>query len=257
MSFHKSEVFALGTSSEEEQKMADILNCRVGQLHFQYLGVPISTKHLTVDDLREVNLKVQKRLPMWQGQILSSGGKSILIQSSLSSVPNYCMGMYKLQDDIHKKFDTDRANFFWHGQGDKRKYHMVKWGELARLKEMGGLGFTETRTMNVCLLSKWIFRIESDEDSLVMEMIRNKYLKGKGFFFSRASGGSQFWRGLHAIKKDFLQGACYKVGNGRKISLWNMPWNGETTLSVRFPNLFRICRNPMQSVAEAVENNVL
>jgi hypothetical protein len=37
---------------------------------------------------------------------------------------------------------------------------MVKWDELAKPKDHGGLGFTETRLMNMCMLSKWIFKLE-------------------------------------------------------------------------------------------------
>jgi hypothetical protein len=37
---------------------------------------------------------------------------------------------------------------------------MVRWDELTKPKEHGGLGFTETRLMNMCLLSKWIFKLE-------------------------------------------------------------------------------------------------
>jgi hypothetical protein len=36
---------------------------------------------------------------------------------------------------------------------------MVKWDELAKPKDHGGLGFTETRLMNMCLLLKWIFKL--------------------------------------------------------------------------------------------------
>ena len=131
INYHKSEVMVLGVEEQDELRFADLLNCKVGQFPMHYLGVPVSNRHPSVGDLRETNLKVQKRLPGWQGQILSSGGKTILIQSSLSSVPNYTMGIYRLQDEIHKKFDSGRANFFWHGQGGKKKYHMVKWETLA------------------------------------------------------------------------------------------------------------------------------
>jgi hypothetical protein len=37
----------------------------------------------------------------------------ILIESCLSSIPNYTMGVYLLQEEIHHKMDTARENFFW------------------------------------------------------------------------------------------------------------------------------------------------
>lgn len=58
---------------------------------------------------------------------------------------------------------------------------MIKWEALDKPKEFGGLGFIDTRAMNITLLCKWIFRLESGENSLCMNLLRRKYLRGKGF----------------------------------------------------------------------------
>lgn len=136
----------------------------------KYLGVPISSKQLQMAEFRYINVKVRKRLTRWQGQWLSSAGKSILIEKCLSSVPNYSMGVYLLFEGIHQKLDTDRADFFWHGPQNKKKYHMVKCQTMACPKEFGVLGFTETRVMNACLLTKWISRLENGEESLCCDL---------------------------------------------------------------------------------------
>jgi hypothetical protein len=52
-------------------------------------------------------------------------GESILIESCLSSLPNYIMGFYLLTGQVLQKIDSVRARFFWNS-GGKRKYHMVK-----------------------------------------------------------------------------------------------------------------------------------
>jgi hypothetical protein len=51
---------------------------------------------MTASDLAYVYQKVEKKLPTWQSVGLSSGGKSILIPTILSSIPNYAMGVYLL-----------------------------------------------------------------------------------------------------------------------------------------------------------------
>jgi len=63
-----------------------------------------------------------------------------------------------LKGDARGKMETARSNFFWHGLGQKKKYNMMKWEVLAPPKLEGGLGFADTRIMNQCLLSKWIFK---------------------------------------------------------------------------------------------------
>jgi hypothetical protein len=68
---------------------------------------------------------------------------------------------------------------------------------LAKPRDHDGLGFTVTRLMNVCLLSKWIVKLERRDEDLCCTLLRKKYLKDKGFFSSNARGASQFWKGLH------------------------------------------------------------
>jgi hypothetical protein len=113
----------------------------------KYLGIPVSDKILFAADLMAVGVKVEKRLPSWQGLQLFSGGESILIESSLSSLPNYIMGAYLHPGQVHHKMDSARARFYWDADV-KRKYHMVKWEVMAKPREFGGLGFTDTRLMN-------------------------------------------------------------------------------------------------------------
>jgi hypothetical protein len=108
------------------------------------------------------------------------GGGSILIESCLSSLPNYIMGFYLLPGQVHQKMSSARARFYW-DSGEKKKYHMVKWENLVRTKEFGGLGFTDTRLMNQCLLLRWIVKLERGDSDICTALLRRKYLKDRGF----------------------------------------------------------------------------
>jgi hypothetical protein len=161
INYDKSEIFVLGCTPEAEHRVAEILNCNVGKFPMKYLGVMVDCKHMTVSDLSYVYQKVEKKVPTWQNVGLSSGGKMILTESCLSSIPMYSMGIYRLQEEIHQKMNSARANFFWHGPNLKRKYHMAKWDIMASPKSAGRVGFTNTRAMNRYLLAKWLVKIES------------------------------------------------------------------------------------------------
>jgi hypothetical protein len=100
---------------------------------------------------------------------------------------------------------------------------MVKWEELANPRDHGGLGFTDTRLMNECLLAKWIIKLE---------MLRKIYLRGKGFLSSKPGGVSQFWKGLHDIKFTCQRGMKYIVGSGRKHRIWHEVWMGDYPLRI-------------------------
>jgi hypothetical protein len=117
---------------------------------------------------------------------------------------------------------------------------MVKWEVLTRLKEVGGLGFTDTNLMNQCLLSRWIIKLERGDTDMCSSLLRRKYLKEKGFFCVTLAGASQFWRGLYEIKYICQQGLKYLMGNRRKIRFWYDVWLGECPLKIRFRRLFEI-----------------
>lgn len=156
INFHKSEVFVFGAQQEEKERMANMLNCKLGELPLNYLGIPMSDKHLNMGIFDPLVQKILKRLDPWKGRNLTSGGRMILTNSCLSNIPLYYMGFYWLQEGVHKKMDRVRANFLWQGTEDKFRYHMAKLEMVCRPKDQGGLGIINTKIMNECLLVKWI-----------------------------------------------------------------------------------------------------
>jgi hypothetical protein len=55
-------------------------------------------------------------------------------------------------------------------------------GSLEQTKKFGGLGFLDVRVMNVCLLAKWIDKLERDDNSLCCAMLKKKYLGDRSIF---------------------------------------------------------------------------
>jgi hypothetical protein len=133
------------------------------------------------------------------------------------------MGIYLLQEEIHQKMDSARANFFWHGPFLKKKYHMAAWDLLASPKCGGGaLGFTNTRVMNLCLLAKWIFKIENNEDNICGSILRKKYLGERGILSCVSYNCSQFWRGVLDTREWCSRGFRYILGDGKKSGFGTM-----------------------------------
>jgi hypothetical protein len=73
INYQKSEVFVVGNSEEEADRIADIFNCNIGKLPLKYLGVMLHNRHMTTDDLTYVAQKVEKGIPTWQSVGLTSG----------------------------------------------------------------------------------------------------------------------------------------------------------------------------------------
>jgi hypothetical protein len=103
------------------------------------------------------------------------------MESSLSSLSMYTMRLYLLPEEVHHKIDSVRARFYW--------------DELAKPKDHEGLGFIETRLMNMCMLSKWIFKLERGDRDMCCDLLRKKYLKSKHFRNRQLYNGSNNLRG--------------------------------------------------------------
>uniref|UniRef100_J3LGX6 CCHC-type domain-containing protein n=1 Tax=Oryza brachyantha TaxID=4533 RepID=J3LGX6_ORYBR len=217
INYHKSEVFSVGISPEEEQRVANMLNCNSGSFPLCYLGLSMSPNRLRADDFSYILQKIRKRLNSWQAGSLYYSGRAILINAYLSSIPSYSMGLYYLPEVIYSQIDSLRSKFYWEGLGDKRRYHMVKWSNIAFPKDFGGLGFTETRAMNTALLSKWIFKLESEDNSLCTNLLRVKYMAVSGFFLEEVVEGRG---GKFARRMDSETSTRDKKSQGSKKRIW-------------------------------------
>jgi hypothetical protein len=216
INFHKSEVYVFVYQQQDKEIMANMLNYVLGEFPVKYLGIPVSDHHLGMGALSPILQKMIKRLDSWKGKHITFGGRQIITNSCLSSIPLYSMGLYWLTDGMHKQMDNIRANSVWQGAERKFRYRMAKWEMVTRPKDQGGLGIINTRTMNDCLLVKWIWRILQELDGLWFKIIKAKYLEGCSFFSAPNRGSSQFWKGLHKVKHLFKWGAIFKVKNGLK-----------------------------------------
>jgi hypothetical protein len=88
---------------------------------------------------------MEKKLDIWKGNSLSSGGRTILINSSLSSTAVHHMSMFLMPKTAIHQMDKVRRRFFWQGGFIKRKYHLVKWDKICKSKKQGGLAIKDLR----------------------------------------------------------------------------------------------------------------
>ena len=158
-----------------------------------------------------------------------------------------------LYEGNYQVIDEVRSKFFWQGTGKKRKYHMVKWDALIRPKDFGGLGILDVRAMNVCLVAKWLDRLENGPNNVCCELLKRKYLGSKNIFQIKKVSGSQFWRGLLGVRKWFQWGRAMKVRSGRQTSFWEDVWLGDCALKTQFHNLYNFCSDPNVTVEDVLK----
>jgi hypothetical protein len=129
---------------------------------------------------------------------------------------------------------------------------MVDWATVCKPKQFGGLGILNTKTMNIALMLKWIWKYYQNTRGLWADLLRAKYL-GERDFFSKdvPARGSQFWNSIQKLKWYFKLGARHKVHNGKWTYFWLDWWSGRGPLKTRYPLLFGCCSNPFTTVHAA------
>nr|XP_051211161.1 uncharacterized protein LOC127328612 [Lolium perenne] len=253
INFDKSEVVVLGYPPEAQQRIADNLNCRLAIFPVSYLGVPVRDSRILIRDLAPLVGRVRAKAKPWRGRFTSKGSKTVLIDSCLSSLPMYIMGLYLLPEGVHAAFDKELSRFFWQDRTGRQKYHMVKWADVCAPKDLGGIGIISSRHMNVALILKWVWRILSDDGGLWLKLIKAKYLRGRPLLACDRREGSQFWRALQDVKHEVRAGLSFSIGDGRGTMFWLDPWLGASPICLDFPDLFAICANPPCLVADVAQ----
>ena len=103
-----------------------------------------------------------------------------------------------------------------------------------------GLGIKDIRKMNLSLLCKWLWKIDS-ESGLWQEIIQFKYLKNDSICtVKHRQTDSPIWADLLKIRDIYLQGRKFIIGDGKKILFWRERWLYDQPLAQLFPDLFKM-----------------
>jgi hypothetical protein len=169
---------------------------------------------LTDKDWKHVEERFQKRLSDWKSKILSVGGRLVLINSVLSSLPMFMMSFFEILRGVLKRLDYFRSRFFWQSNKHKKKYRLTKRKVVCTPKDQGGLSVLNLGVHNKCLLSKWLFKLLNG-DGVWQQLLKNKYLRDKTLTqVQYMPGDSHFWAGLMKVKDEFLSMGRFDLGDG-------------------------------------------
>jgi len=112
INFHKSEIFCFGKARDNEVFYSQLFGCGVGKFPFRYLGLPMHTRKLSNKDWQTIENRIEKKLSGWKGKLLSVGGRLVLINSVLSSLPMFMMSFFELPKGVLEKIDCFRSRFY-------------------------------------------------------------------------------------------------------------------------------------------------
>ena len=108
INFHKSELFCFGQAKEFEEQYSYLFGCKMESYAFTYLGLTMHYRKLNNTDYKLIEERIEKKLSGWKGKHLSYGGRLVLINSVLSSLPMFMMFFFEVPRGVLKKIEYFR-----------------------------------------------------------------------------------------------------------------------------------------------------
>lgn len=254
INFHKSTFVPMNVPPALAASMAASLGCTTSSFPQTYLGLPLSPNKLKVSDYQPLISTVDRYLSGWKARLLSVGGRLILVNAVLSSLPIYFMSSNLTPKTVREILDARRRAFLWTGED---KCHgsqcLIAWEKVCKSKENGGLGVKKLEDLNHCLLMKFVHKIH-DPSELPW---KNWYFRQAGHELGSAPAESFLARLIHEELPRYRALTVVAVGDGRTTAFWLDQWLFDDTLAEVFPALFSHCLRPNISVKGALRGPMI
>lgn len=226
ISLEKSTLFMAGFSDQKRAEIVSHFPLASGNLPVRYLGLPLLTKNMSVNDFLPLVEKIRKRIGSWTGRFLSYAGRLQLINSVIMSLVNFWMAAFRLPSGCIQEIERICSAFLWSGVEMNSRKTKISWKEVCRTKQEGGLGIRSLKEMNVVCILKLIWRILAAK-SLWVSWIK-MYLIRKGSFWSikdTSQLGSWTWRKILKYREKAKELYRVEVRNGERASFWYDKWS--------------------------------
>lgn len=107
----------------------------------KYLGIPLLHSRASYNHFKPILGKVQLKLSGWKGKMLILAGRSTLIKSVLTALPNYHMQTMLLPKKLLIEVEKASKSFLWGSLENEKKSsfgHMGYGEETPRRRWIGG-----------------------------------------------------------------------------------------------------------------------
>lgn len=123
VNFNKSCLIGINVDGGELNMAAQFLYCKIGEVPFNFLGIPVGANPRLSSTWRPVINKLRDRLSIWRSRQLSMGGRITLVNLVLASLPLYYFSFFKAPKKVLKELTQIQRNFLWGGSSEVQKRH--------------------------------------------------------------------------------------------------------------------------------------
>ena len=114
---------------------------------------------------------------------------------------------------------------FWGQRGDLRKIHWVKWQDLCKSKNQGGIGFKDLALYNDALLAKQTWRLLHDTQSFFHRVFKAKFFPNSMVLEAKCpSSATHAWKSTIKGRDVIIRGGLWCIGFGFSVQVWGDNW---------------------------------
>jgi hypothetical protein len=150
-------------SPVDMEMVTQIFPCKVETFPLKYLGLPLSLRKLSKEQLQPLIDRLADLLPNWRADLMTQASRAIQVQHVLTTIVIYHAMALDLPKWAINAIDKIRRGFIWKGRKDVLGGQcLVAWGKVTRPKELGGLGISDLQRLNWALRVRWLWMEKTD-----------------------------------------------------------------------------------------------
>lgn len=226
VNFHKSAFQCTKNVTRRDiNSLQGILEMKPVQGLDKYLGFPIINGKVDNSTFQPVIERTGKNLAKWKANTLSKPGRVTFIHSTLESTPLFSMQSFLLPKSNLENLDRINRNFLWNKNLDDKTGNLVGWDTICKPKTLGGVGIRKSDAVNKAMQMKLLRKIENNQNRKWVDLIKAKYLKQANLFeYEKGKNCSWQWSKLMDLRKPFLIGTQWLIGNRKDVGFWKDRW---------------------------------
>ncbi|XP_049378189.1 uncharacterized protein LOC125842966 [Solanum stenotomum] len=178
---NKSSIYFGGVPDQVKLNILQHSGFGCGEFPFKYLGVPLSTKKLTIMQWSPLVNKIIARISSWTAKKLSYAGRMQLVKSILFGIQAYWSHLFIIPAKVLKFIESYCRSFTWSGSNTINKRALMAWEKVCLPKSVGGMNLINIRLWNQAAIAKICWDLANKSDKLRIRWIHSFYRKTQQF----------------------------------------------------------------------------